>query len=46
MTNLPIRTNWIQDIDPDPRFVRELANTISEAIEDRLSDYVFQIITD
>lgn len=46
MTNHQFRTDWIRDIDPDPRFVREMANAISKAIEDSVDDYAWGIATD
>jgi hypothetical protein len=44
MTNIDNR--FINDIEPDPQFIKRMADKISDCIEDQLSDFVMQIITD
>ena len=46
MTNQPINTNWIRDINPDPKFIDSLINSLSNAIEDSLEDFCWGIATD
>lgn len=45
MINRP-NISFIADIEPDPRFVKRMADKVIDAIEDEVSDFVFGIITD
>lgn len=46
MINQSIPTDWIRDIEPDPRFVKRMADAITDAIDDDLTAFCWDIATD
>lgn len=46
MINQPINTDWIRDIEPDPKFAVRMADLMSDAVEEYITDFAMQIATD